>query len=107
MVKIYDSLLCFTCVCSQDYILEDAYSRKKIDFFFVLVCSLPSNKRGQVNKEKKKYSVMTKIGRKIRDVNCINLQIFKGVVLQQHCPYLELTLLQDYASQRKHNIWVL
>lgn len=33
---------------------------------------------------KKKYSVMTKIGRKIRDVNCINLQIIKGVVLQQH-----------------------
>lgn len=79
---------------------------KKIDFF-VFVCSLPSNKRVQVNKEKERYSVMTKIGRKIRDVNFINLQITEGVLLQQHCPYLELTLLQDYASSRNHNIWIL
>lgn len=78
---------------------------KKDQFFCFLVCSLPSNKKVKINKEKK--SVMTKIRRKIKDVSCINVQVIKGVVLQQHCPCLHLTLLQDYVSSRKHNIWVL
>lgn len=65
-------------------------AEKKILTFFswFFLCHLTRDV--QVILDKKEYSVMTKVGRKIRDVSCINFHVVKGVVLQQsifraHC----------------------
>lgn len=78
-------------------------------YFFCVLSFIKFEKQGRL-------SVITKIGRKIRDVKYIKHKLLRvlwdvillwDVMLQQHCPYSELILLQDYAFSRKHHSCVL
>lgn len=110
-MKIYCSLLWrFLCVCSQDCILEvleDVYSRKKNHFFFILGCSLPFIKSIQGKKYYQLWQILEEKSDMLIIFICKLLRMLCDVILQQHCPYLERILLQDYPASRKHNNSVL